>query len=300
VPTDDRLLLRPDCSSCVGLCCVALPFERSAEFAVDKPAGVPCVHLQDDDRCEIHSRLRESGFPGCTVFDCLGAGQQVTQVTFGGASWRDGDATAGTMFPAFRSMRGLHELRWYLAEAGARTAAIPSAAALALRVEGVAVRVRALADADAGTLAALDLDDLRAEVGVLLTAVSAAVRGSGSGGPGADLAHTDLVGQDLRQRDLVRADLRGALLLGADLRGVDLTHVDLLGADLRAADVRGANLSDALFLTAPQVAAARGDAKTRLPEVVPQPGHWSGAATGSTGGRRSGLLRISRRDPRHR
>lgn len=28
--------VRADCSRCFGLCCVALPFARSADFAVDK------------------------------------------------------------------------------------------------------------------------------------------------------------------------------------------------------------------------------------------------------------------------
>jgi uncharacterized protein YjbI with pentapeptide repeats len=278
VPTDDRLLLRADCSACVGLCCVALPFARSADFAADKPAGMPCVHLQGDDRCGIHDRLPESGFPGCTVFDCLGAGQQVTQVTFGGASWRDADGTAAAMFAAFTAMRGVHELRWYLAEAGARSeAAAVSGEDLADRVAALAARVRALADANAETLRRADLDALRGEVGPLLAAVSAALRGPD---PGVDLAHADLVGQDLRGRDLARSDLRGALLIGADLRGADLQRADLLGADLRGADLRGADLGDALFVTGAQVAAARGDAATRLPEVVQRPRAWLGGPAG--------------------
>src|SRR5690606_37914114 len=75
--------LTADCSRCAGLCCVALPFAASADFAVDKAAGTPCGHLQPDFRCGIHDGLREAGYPGCTVFDCFGAGQRVVQVTFG-------------------------------------------------------------------------------------------------------------------------------------------------------------------------------------------------------------------------
>ena len=67
------------------------------------------------------------------------------------------------------------------------------------------------------------------------------------------------MGRDLRRARLRDASLRGAYLIGADLRGVDLGTADLLGADLRAADVRGADLSRCLFLTQPQVTAARGD-----------------------------------------
>ena len=72
----ERGLLAADCANCAGLCCVALAFTRSADFAFDKPAGDPCVNLLDDFRCDIHPDLRDRGFKGCTVFDCLGAGQR--------------------------------------------------------------------------------------------------------------------------------------------------------------------------------------------------------------------------------
>ena len=82
------------------------------------------------------------------------------------------------------------------------------------------------------------------------------------------------MGRDLRRTRLRGASLRGAYLIGADLRDVDLGRADLLGADLRAADVRGADLSGCLFLTRPQLEAARGDAGTTLPPGLPRPGHW--------------------------
>jgi uncharacterized protein YjbI with pentapeptide repeats len=62
--------------------------------------------------------------------------------------------------------------------------------------------------------------------------------------------------------------------MGADLRGLDLGRADVLGADLRGADLRGASLDRTLFLTGPQVAAARGDAATTLPGRVPRPSSW--------------------------
>ncbi len=111
--------LRADCSRCAGLCCVAPAFARSSDFALDKPAGTPCPHLDATFRCGIHTRLRERGFPGCTVFDCLGAGQQVVQVTFGGRDWRREPELARPMFAAFGVMRALHELLFLLDEAAA-------------------------------------------------------------------------------------------------------------------------------------------------------------------------------------
>ncbi len=262
--------LRADCSRCAGLCCVALPFARSADFAIDKPAGMPCAHLRDDDRCRIHDRLRPEGFPGCEVFDCFGAGQQVVQVTFGGRTWRDGEDVARPMFAAFDTLRAVHEMRWYLADAASRD--LP--ADLAAEVERVAVGLASLSAAGAERLAALDVSDLRRDVGDLLGRVSTVVR---DGLGGAELRSQDLVGRDLRGEGLRAADLRGALLIGTDLRGVDLRTADLLGADLRGADLTGAGLTDALYLTGPQLTAARGDGATRIPEHVARPAHWTAA-----------------------
>ena len=47
-PDDPRHALRADCSRCEALCCVAPAFAASADFAIDKPAGVPCPRLRDD------------------------------------------------------------------------------------------------------------------------------------------------------------------------------------------------------------------------------------------------------------
>ena len=47
--------LEADCSRCAALCCVVPAFARSSDFAVDKPAGTPCVHLAADHRCGIHA-----------------------------------------------------------------------------------------------------------------------------------------------------------------------------------------------------------------------------------------------------
>src|SRR3954452_17765705 len=106
-----------DCARCAGLCCVAPAFAASADFALDKPAGHPCPHLQPDTRCGIHDRLRPSGFPGCTVFDCFGAGQRVVQQTFAGTDWRESPEVATSVFAVFTAQRQLHELLGYLLEA---------------------------------------------------------------------------------------------------------------------------------------------------------------------------------------
>ena len=117
---------------------------------------------------------------------------------------------------------------------------------------------------------AVDVDSLRAATGDLLREVSASLRGPAGAAP----PEGDLVGRDLRGRDVRHADLRGVLLVAADLRGMDLGVCDLLGADLRDADLSGADLSDVVFLTQPQLNAARGDTVTRLPAGLSRPPHW--------------------------
>ena len=76
---DEDASLRADCGRCAGLCCVALAFDRSALFAEHKPAGAACRYLNAADRCAIHANRAEHGFAGCAGYDCLGAGQLVTQ-----------------------------------------------------------------------------------------------------------------------------------------------------------------------------------------------------------------------------
>jgi hypothetical protein len=264
--SDQRAHLRADCSRCAGLCCVAPAFAASADFAIDKPAGRPCPNLRDDFRCGIHAELRESGFPGCEVFDCFGAGQQLIQATFGGHTWREAPSLAAVQFAVFPVLRQLHESLWYLTEA----LDLP-AAAWHDEVRTTLAHTERLTGGSPDELAGLDISKHRRDVGELLGRVSEVVR---AGDVGPDRRNADLMGRDLRRTTLRGATLRGAYLIGADLRGVDLGAADLLGADLRAADVRGADLGSCLFLTQPQVEAASGDARTVIPSALRRPAHW--------------------------
>src|SRR3954454_1318684 len=260
--------LRADCARCAGLCCVALPFARSADFAVDKPAGTPCTHLQTDFRCGIHDSPRDRGFAGCTVFDCLGAGQKVTQVVFGGRDWRADPGTARDMFAVFPVVRQLHELLAYLAEA----LELEAARTLHVELRAAYDRVDGLTHGSAEVLAACDVGAVRADVADLLRRASELDR---AGLAGRDHRGADLVGATLRRAGLRGATLRGAYLIGADLRDADLRTADLVGADLRGADLRGADLTGALFLTQAQLESARGDARTRLSRHLRRPSHWA-------------------------
>jgi hypothetical protein len=286
--------LRGECGDCFGLCCVALPFAASADFAVDKAAGKPCGHLDGRFRCSIHTRLRPSGFSGCTVYDCFGAGQKVSRHTFGGEDWRRSPGSAALMFEVFPVVRALHELLWYLTEALGLRPARP----LHDELRALVTETVALTELGPGELVALDVAAHRRRVDVLLLRTSELVRAEspgpdparapgegrgprrggrkGRGGtPRKDRRGADLAGARLRGADLRGTTLRGACLIAADLSGADLRRADFIGADLRDTDLSGADLSGAFFLTQPQVNAARGDAATRLPGGLDRPAHWA-------------------------
>lgn len=304
--------LQADCAQCAALCCVAPAFVASADFAISKPAGQPCPNLTAEFGCSIHGRLRQRGFPGCSAYDCFGAGQQVTQVTFGGQDWRSAPQLGDQMFAVFAVMRRLHELLWHLGEAQALAAARPVRAELA----AAAAATERLASGTPAELLALDLAGHWQQAAALLQRASELARagaaslpgGAGPAGPsraagtagahpgatgparsgasragparpgadlaGASLAGADLAGRKLRGARLCGASLRGALLVGADLRQADLRLADLAGADLRGADLRGADLTGSLFLTRAQLDAATGDHGTRLPERLAPPASW--------------------------
>ncbi|MBL0385050.1 pentapeptide repeat-containing protein [Tumebacillus sp. ITR2] len=276
------LSLQADCESCFGLCCVALPYAASTDFANDKEAGQPCQNLQADFRCGVHQNLRELGFRGCTVYDCFGAGQKVSQVTFGGNDWRQVPGSAKQMFDVFPVVRQLQELLWYLNEALTFQAARSIHGALSDAID----EIESLTQRSPESILGLDVAAHRATVNELLLQTSQLVRSKArhqqksptghkkTAGRGENLRGADLMGAKLRGADLRGANLRGAYLIAADLRGADLRGADFIGADFRDADLRGADLTDSIFLIQAQLNAARGDADTKIPKSLLRPIHW--------------------------
>lgn len=276
LPHNRRELLQADCASCFGLCCVALAFEKSSDFAINKEAGDPCANLQEDFRCGIHSGLRESGFKGCTVYECFGAGQKISQGSFRGRSWREEPETRNLMFALLPVMRQLHELLWYLNEAMEMPEARPIRDELVRAFD----ETEQLSQQSPEEVLAVDIASHREDVNAVLSRASELVRTSAFPGgeapkrsrkirPGADLMGAQLSGQDLRS-----SNLRGACLIAADLSGADLRAVDLIGADLRDSNISGADLSTSFFLTQSQLNSAKGDLSTKLPASLSQPAHW--------------------------
>ncbi|MDZ5607958.1 pentapeptide repeat-containing protein [Bacillus pseudomycoides] len=270
--------LRADCENCFGLCCVALPFAASADFAVNKDAGKPCSNLQSDFRCSIHKNLRQKGFKGCTVFECFGAGQKVSQVTFEGVDWRKDSKHAKTMYAVFPIMHQLHEMLWYLNEA----LSLKATRIIHREIWDAIEETERLSELSPDLLIDLNVPSHRAYVNELLLKTSELVWTESrhkykSSKKNKRINHrgANLMGAKLRRADLTGANLRGAYLIAADLRDADLRSADLIGADLRYADLIGANLTDSIYLTQVQINAARGDANTKLPSLLSRPAHWS-------------------------
>ncbi|MEC1433196.1 pentapeptide repeat-containing protein [Bacillus spizizenii] len=264
--------LRADCQHCFGLCCVALPYAKSADFAFDKDGGTPCRNLQSNYQCSIHKDLREKGFRGCSAYECFGAGQKVSQITYEGKDWRNNPETANEMFDVFPIMQQLHEMLWYLYEALSIDIAKPIHPELRTSFE----KIERLTRLSKERLLTLQVDEHRAEVNEWLLKTSELVRAQARNPklPKKISRGSVLIGAKLKGLDLRGANLRGALLIAADLRNADLRMTDFIGADVRDADLSGADLTGSIFLTQAQVNAANGDSNTKLPPSLQTPAHW--------------------------
>ena len=241
-----RESLQADCQNCFGLCCTALNIVASSDFAINKPAGSPCPNLRENYSCHIHSQLRETGFKGCTVFDCLGAGQQVSQVTFQGQDWRQSREHADKMFRVFPIMEQLYEMIAYVAEALSYQVDHDLSGQLQAELE----LLQQTTELDANALLALDIVAIRVPVNALLLQTSEQVRQhriKGKNSRQLNQRGADWMGKNLKGKDLRGTDLRGGYLIAANLQDANLREVDFIGADLRDANLCGADLSTSMF-----------------------------------------------------
>ncbi|SDY11414.1 Pentapeptide repeat-containing protein [Evansella caseinilytica] len=277
--TDNPFLhLTADCQNCFGLCCAALPFATSADFPFNKDAGIPCPNLEADYRCGVHESLRGDGFLGCAAYDCFGAGQKVSQLTYGGNDWKKHPTVAAEMFQVFPLMQQLHELLYYLKQARFREEAEPIYKDLEIALKKTAE----LTKLPPAASISLDIHAHRSSVNELLLQASKLVRATaanlhkkGKEKQIQGVRKRDFIGRHLQGADLKGVDFRGALLIAADLRDSDMRMADMIGADFRGADLSGADLRGSLFLTQAQVNSAKGSARTKLPAFLRFPDHWS-------------------------
>jgi uncharacterized protein YjbI with pentapeptide repeats len=273
VVKDDSLLnnLRADCENCFGLCCVALPYTKSADFAFDKDGGTPCRNLQSNYLCGIHNELRNKGFRGCSAYECFGAGQKVSQRTYYGKDWRTNKDVAQEMFDVYPIMQQLHEMLWYLNEA----LTIDAAKSIYKELHNSLVETEELTYKSPEFILSIDVTNHRAKVNKLFILTSELVRAYVTKKQKETRRRMDYLGAKLKGANLRGANLRGALLIAADLRSADLRWSDVIGADFRDADISGANLTGIIFLTQAQVNAAKGNKHTKLPATLVRPAHWA-------------------------
>lgn len=272
-----------NCEACFGICCVALPYAKSADFAFNKDGGQPCRHLQGDYRCGIHTQLRNKGFKGCTVYECYGAGQKVSQQLYNGKDWRHSDhAHAQEMFQVFPVVQQLHEMLYYLHE----SLMLQEAKSLHANIKQMMEETEQLTLQSPASLLKLDVPMIRGRVNDVLLQVSAIVRDPLSKAY-AEQQHVikgrDYIGANLRKACLAAVSLRGVLLIGANLTEADMRRADFIGVDMRDANLSGADLRDALFLTQAQINSAIGNKKTKLPSHLTLPSHWLEAANPQKG-----------------
>lgn len=277
----ERLGLTRDCARCFGLCCVGPSFKAAGGFPVDKPVGTPCLHLSPDFGCGIHADLAGRGFTGCVSYDCVGAGQRISQEAGPGGDWRTRPRDAQTMFQALPALRELHLWLWHLVEAAHRG----EPGSVHDQVISLLHQAESLTGVPARGLSWGDVDRLGRDVSVTLREFSAELRtrageqlrrqGPSTGRLGWTERPDGPLPTDLRGADLRTANLREAPLRGLDLTGADLRWADLRDADLRRTNLSGADLGEVLFLTRSQLESARGDASTGLtPGLHDRPPHW--------------------------
>lgn len=269
--------IKIDCKKCFGFCCVALYFSKSDGFPINKESGKPCINLQRDFKCSMHSDLRKNGLKGCTTYDCFGAGQKVAQGTYNGESWAATPELSKEMFDVFLIMRQLHEMLWYLTQ----SFVMIESCNLKEKIKLIIDETIDFTELSPKSILKIDVEGHRNRVNEILKQASKEkqqkifqlkqptdknkkVLSSGYNFIGANLTKTNLIG----------ANFAGALLIAANLKNTDLSGANFIGADLRDTDLRGADLEYSIFLTQQQVNSAKGNASTKLPRELVTPSYW--------------------------
>lgn len=254
--------LRIDCEKCSGFCCVALYFAKQDGFPANKAAGKPCKNLMPDFRCAIHSQLCEANMKGCLAYDCMGAGQKVTQDCCQNGDWRTNPKQANEIFEVFKVMTRLHQMLWYLIDAS-RLAGDAETDGL---IDALICENERMTALPPNELLRLDVRDYQTRVNQVLVNI-----GEKTGRPEKT---TDFIGKNLKKANLDNWDFSMALMIAADLSGCSLYRANFLGADMRDANIRDADLSESLFLTQMQVNSANGNGNTKLPLKLARPFFW--------------------------
>lgn len=265
---ENKEMFKANCAKCAGLCCVALYCAKKDGFPKDKEAGIPCMYLQDNFTCEIHTDLENKQMKGCIGYDCFGAGQHVTQSIYSGKTWKETSMQAQEMFAVFSVVCQLYQIRFYLVE----TLSMLKKNILCEKIEELVDSNIAVCENDPQTILSFPLEGYRDAVNTIIKYAceikQEKVQTRGKPFP------KEFLGKSFKGKDMSHVDMNGKLLIGCDFSSCTCRGALFLGADTRDANFSNANLSEAYFLSQAQVNVARGNAKTKLPMHLYRPITW--------------------------
>ena len=257
------LPMKSDCAQCCGLCCTALYFSKIDGFPNDKEAGTPCVHLQHNFQCNIHSQLEKKGLKGCIGYDCLGAGQQVTQKIYHHLNWQSHPEIREEMFDVFTIVFQLHQMYYYLQEAFT----ITCSSSIKEKIINLLNENQKVCNGCPTDILVYPIDTYRKQTNsILQLVISQHVKGNKK--------LPSMLGKSFVHTQFHHYDFSFQLMIAADFEGCSFHECILLGADTRDANFQNADLSTARFLTQHQVNCAKGNLKTKLPAHLDAPVTW--------------------------
>jgi uncharacterized protein YjbI with pentapeptide repeats len=267
-PNEILQQLKSDCYKCSGLCCTALFFSKMDGFPENKIAGMPCINLQKDFKCKIHTDLEKNKMKGCIGYDCFGAGQHVTQMIFIGQTWQELPAQAKEIFDVFVVVFQLYQIRYFLAEA----LNICQTKAMKDDIYSLIMENEAMCNLNPKDIQIIDVESYRDRANLPIKKVcSLFLDNLGSKDK---KCPTDFLGKSFKNKDMRGLDLSIRLLIAANFEGCIFDGTIFLGADTRDTNFSNADLSEALFLSQGQINAARGNRNTKLPKHLEYPVTW--------------------------
>ncbi|BCJ96800.1 hypothetical protein acsn021_43690 [Anaerocolumna cellulosilytica] len=267
VETDLIEELKIDCSKCSGLCCTALFFSEMDGFPEDKAAGKPCINLQSDFRCKVHTELMKRNMKGCIGYDCFGAGQKVTEAIYN-SNWRTEPTKSQEMFNVFLVTFQIHQILYFLAEAKT----IIPARELWSRLNALIKEGRDICKASPHDILLYDIDGYRKQVNECLRKVKNLVKSIYNHKK--EEYKRNFIGKSYKGKKFDGVDLSMSLLISTNFEGCSFHGANFLGADTRDTNFNSADLREAVFLTQGQVNSARGNSDTKLPRKLCRPITW--------------------------
>lgn len=250
-----------DCENCSGLCCVALCYRKSDGFPGNKPVGRPCEYLTPDFKCRIHNKLSDMNMKGCLNYECLGAGQKVSNIIFNRQNWAGNPEISKVIFEVFIKVLQLHQILWYLIQA----ASIGNDKNNIDNLDKYIFENNKITSLPYNDILNYDLEEYRVKAN---ETIKKSFRFN------FDQNGKDYSGKDFNRVNLDGRDFSMAFLIGANLEGCSLDSASFLGADMRDSVVRNTDLSNSYFLTQMQINSTIGNNSTKIPAYLKRPVHW--------------------------